>query len=243
MDDPLPRYLYKETRLNLDTDKSTPTVTVQLPATGLSNQLARLAHRKQQIPPTAVAEDEATFSKRHLASSASIYFRNRNTYPRSLLWRLLNDGKLLSLTFLDITRLDTHEHEACQTLELIFSKAIRPAGLAFADYESHESFNVFVLTTSNDLYTLTLRPEFFHRSSVAEQTVQSWCKIYVSSSFNFRYPHRLAARSPLELFISLHDGGLLKLTRRPEDDGMVVAISGKIMLRLYRICLGRNILQ
>ncbi len=104
MEDEPPQYLYKETRLNLDPDNQALTVTVRLPPNGLSHQLSRLAHQRPRIAPTPNAEDEAAFVREHLASSASVYFRQRKTYPRSLLWRVLDEGKLVSLTFLDITK-------------------------------------------------------------------------------------------------------------------------------------------
>ncbi|KAI9846098.1 MAG: hypothetical protein M1837_004354 [Sclerophora amabilis] len=214
-----PFYAFKETRLSLEPSYLGSTIAIRLPAHGVANESARTPQRRLLFSDANPADDEAAFAKSNLASSGSIYSRKTKKYPRSFLWRVLEDGKVLSIQCVDLSKSSDPDREGALTLRLIFPIAIRPGGISFSDSEDYEPVSVFVLTTSNDLYTLTLRPDFFHKASATERNVVDWCKTYLSSSFSFRYPHRLVARSPSELLISLHDGGLLRLTKKLEDDG------------------------
>jgi nuclear pore complex protein Nup160 len=91
--------------------------------------------------------------------------------------------------------------------------------VALSDPEDHEALNVFVISSARELYTFTLRPEFFRRSASIDETIADWCKISRPAPFNFAFPHRIHASSPLELFISLDSGALLRLTRKAGEDG------------------------
>ncbi|KAI9797611.1 MAG: hypothetical protein M1833_005394 [Piccolia ochrophora] len=219
MADPLRLFLYKETRLNTTSAFPGATITVRLPAHAPSQSHSRNSQRRHQPAEVPFAEDETAFSKRHLATSTSIYFRINHTYPRSFHWRILEDGRVLSIQSADLSRPPGIQHDAALTLRLVFPNAIRPSGIAFADTDSHHAFNLFVLTKSNDLYTIALRPDFFQRPSSTDSNVGDWCKTFLPSSFSFRYPHRLVARNPYDLLVSLHDGGLLRLTRKATDNG------------------------
>ncbi|KZF22285.1 hypothetical protein L228DRAFT_230660 [Xylona heveae TC161] len=215
-----PFYLYKETRLNLEPASLKSIAAIRLPAHGVSNQAARGSTRRAPVSLTPI-EDENAFSRRVLASSASAYWRkDSQSHPRGYLWRVLDESKTLEIQTADLTRSEKTKHIANGVLRLSFPNAIRPGCVAMADLEGHELVSLFALTTSNDLYTLTLRPEFFrHSSAVLDSNVGDWCKTFLPSSFSFRYPHRLVAKSPHELLVSLHDGGLLTFVRRPGDDG------------------------
>ncbi|KAI9784527.1 MAG: hypothetical protein M1816_000793 [Peltula sp. TS41687] len=212
-------YLYKEIRLNLDVEDPNGTLSIRLPGSGLSSHNWRIPHRKQLSYQTPVTEDETDFVKEHLASSAFLSFRRAGKRPGSFLGRILNDGRILSIRCLDFTRHPDDEHDSTRILKFVFPHPIRPAGVSFADDEERESLDIFVLTTTNDLYTITLRPESFHLSSSNERDILAYCKTFLSASFGFRFPHRLIARSSQELFISLYDGELLRLTRSPGEDG------------------------
>ena len=124
----------------------------------------------------------------------------------------------------DLTKSTHEQHEAHLTLRLIFEDSILPSGVALADSEEHEVLSVFVITESKRLHTLTLRPEFFRRASSIDENIADWCKICTPAPLTFAYPHRLHASSPLELFVSLDSGALLRLTRRASDDGMAFNI-------------------
>jgi nuclear pore complex protein Nup160 len=218
MADQEPFYLFKELRLNLEPACLDSVVTVRLPPHGQLSKTSQRRVKPSELPP---AEDEGAFAEKYLASSSSIYFRRNQKYPRSFLWRVLDDGKTLSIQSVDLSKSTKSTAGASLILRLAFTNTIRPAGVVLSDSKEHEHFNVFVLTSSDGLYTFTLRPEFFTRASAIEANVSFWCKIFLPSSFSFRYPHRLVAINPLELLISLHDGGVLKLSRKQEDDGMI----------------------
>ncbi|KAI9886438.1 MAG: hypothetical protein M1823_001756 [Watsoniomyces obsoletus] len=223
MDDRPPQYLFKETRVDLEPDTPTSVVVVPLPGQDrLAALSSRILPRRQQSTAHAasIAEDETTFVKDHLASAASLFFRQNDVYPRSVLWRVLSARRTLAVRFVDFTRDPKDEPEAPLELRFVFSDTIRPAAVSIAEDEATETLVVFVLTTSNDLYTIPLRPDTFRETARSQKdTPTSWCQIYRSPSFAFRYPHRLVARSAQELVVTLHDGGLLRLTRQAGEDG------------------------
>ena len=224
MGDQPPFYPYKETRLSVNPTHPAAANTIRLPSHTLGNHNSRASSRRAQGNDTNVTDDETLFAKRHLATSASVYHRHSKKHPRSFLWRVLEDGKVLSIRCVDVRRSSNTAPDPSLTLRLLFPNPIRPAGVALADSDHHNSVDVFVVTTSNDLYTLSLKANFFHTPSSAEASVEKWCKIFLPSSFSFRYPHRIVARNPQELLVSLHDGGLLRLTRNAEDDGKTPAV-------------------
>ncbi|KFY70900.1 hypothetical protein V499_08864 [Pseudogymnoascus sp. VKM F-103] len=211
-----PPYLFKETRINLDSPLSNSTVILRLPVPGASTRLAR-TQKRPLATEIALTEDENAFKSKHLASASSIYHRLHHTSPRSFHWRVLEDGKALSITAVDVCKRENGPENPL-TLRLYFSSPIRPGCIAFADHEEHDTLSVLALTESNHLYTLTLRPDSFRRRASTENNVDDWCKIYLSTAFSFKHPHRLVARNPGEVLISLHDGGLLRLNRLPGED-------------------------
>ncbi len=208
--------LFKETRVDLEPPSPGSTIHSQILAHGQSYRNSRAAQQRLPIP---VAEDEDAFAKRHLASSASVYFRRNKAYPRSFLWRVLEDRKILEIQSVDLSKSEQDRHEATLTLRLAFANAIRPGGVEFSDQEDQDVLCIFVLTKRNELYTLTLRPDAFSRAVVTEGNVQNWCKSFMPASFSISKPHRLLASCLYELWVSLQDGRLLKLTRKAGDDG------------------------
>lgn len=212
-------FLHKEIRVNPGPSNPSDIVTVQLPALGPTKQHVRNVLGRLRGSGKSSSETETAFIKSHLASSASIYFRKSKRYPRSFLWRIIEDGKTLSIQSVDLSRTAEKAHETSLALHLNFHTVIRPAGVVFTDHHGRHHLSVCVLMVSNELYTLTLRPDFFRQPSAAQESVEAWCKIQVPASFSFRYPHRIVAKSPQELLVSLHDGGLLRLTREDGEAG------------------------
>jgi nuclear pore complex protein Nup160 len=213
-------YSHKEARLNLESAVPGSTVAIRLPAHGTSSWSSRAAQKRPlptDIPP---AEDESAFRQRHVASAASIYYRQHHQSPRGFLWRVLENGRVLSIQAADLCKQDKAP-DTHLTLRLALPSPIRPLCIALADDKQHDVLSIFVLTESNHLYTLTIRPEFFRRRSSTEDNVGDWCKIYASSAFSFKHPLRLVAPSSEQLLISLHDGGLLRLDRVPGEDSSV----------------------
>jgi nuclear pore complex protein Nup160 len=226
MDRKIPIYGYKETRVDLQPSSQGSTVAIRLPTHGTSIFPSRTALKRSHVIEFPAAEDEEIFRQRHLATASSIYHRAHHGSPRSILWRVLENSRVLSLQAVDISK-DTLKHKkhapaanSTITLRLNFPNPILPSCIAFSDSREHDTLSVFVLTDNYHLYTLTLRPEHFQKSEASDGNVGDWCKTYLSSAFSFKHPHRLVALSADELLISLIDGGLLKLTRKSGGDGM-----------------------
>ncbi|PVH87374.1 hypothetical protein DL98DRAFT_649633 [Cadophora sp. DSE1049] len=220
MENSTPTYAYKETRLDLDSTTQGSTVAIRLPAHGASTYSSRSAQKRPHIAEIPIAEDENAFRARHLASAASIYHRTHHQSPRSFLWRILEDGKVLSIQSVDISKPSTVA-DANITLRLTLPSAIKPGCIALADSKEHDILSVFILTESKQLYTLTLRPDHFRRAASTEDNVGDWCKTYSSAAFSLKAPHRLVALSADELLISTVDGALLRLEKNSGGDGSV----------------------
>lgn len=214
--------VYKDTRVDLRPFSSNTAVNISTPSSTHDSNAQRRA-RFSASPFTEheepVAKDEDEFYRRYLATQGSIYFRRRRAYPRSFLWRVVNENKIIEIQCADLTKSGTDHNEYNITIRLDFGEEILPAGVGFADLEDHDILNLFVITASKQLHTLTLRPEWFRRRAAIDENVSDWWKSCTPAPLSFSYPHRLHVSSPLELFISLDNGSLLRLTRRSGDDG------------------------
>lgn len=219
MESPSPFYAYKETRLDLEPATQGSTIAISLPSSSPSTIPSRTAQKKSQIIEIPVAEDEITFRRSHLATAASIYYRTHYKSPRSFLWRLLEEGKVLSVRAVDVSR-PSNSADAHLTLRLTFPSPVIPGCIALSDSKDHDILSIFAITITKHLYTLTLRPDFFRKPSSTEDNVDDWCKVHVSNAFSFKRPHRLAALGADQLLISVQDGSLLKLERKSGGDGM-----------------------
>ncbi|KKK22300.1 hypothetical protein ARAM_005010 [Aspergillus rambellii] len=211
--------IYKDTQVDLRPYSSSTVVNIPIPTQTSPQNRPRFSISTLTGQDDFVAKDEEDFARRYLATQGSVYFRKRSVYPRAFLWRVVNEGKTLEIQCVDLTKGGIEHHEYNVTLRLDFHEEILPSGVDFADLEEHDVLNVFVITASKELHTLALRPEFFRRATSIDENVGDWCKSCVPAPLSFSHPHRLHASSPLELFISLDNGSLLRLTRRAADDG------------------------
>lgn len=214
----VPFYAYKETKLNLDPATQSSTNFINLPPHGVPTWTSKQAQKRSFTAEFSVAEDEGQFKQKYLASAASIYYRQHHNSPRSFLWRVLEDGKVLSIRPVDISR-PTNAVDPNLTLNLTFRETIKSGCIAFADSKDHDVLSAFVLTESKHLYTLTLRPDFFRKAASTEDNVGNWCKSYYSPGLNFKAAHRMVALSSDELLFSTIDGAILMLSRVPGGDG------------------------
>lgn len=209
---------HKETKVDLRPAAPNSAVNIHIPS---QDGVQRGKFSIQPSGPNQpITKDEDAFANRYLATQGSVYFRQRRSYPRAFLWRVVENNKVLEIQAADLTKSVHESHEASLTLRLIFQDTILPSGVALADLEDHEVLSVFVITEAKQLHTLTLRPEFFRRVAAIDENVADWCKVCTPAPLAFAYPHRLHASSPFELFISLDSGAILRLTRRSGDDGM-----------------------
>lgn len=213
--------IYKETRVDVRPTASASVVNVPIPSQDSPQQRVNFSVLPSNTSSDDIPRDEELFAKRYAATHGSVYFRQRKTYPRGFLWRVLGDSHFLEIQPVDLTKAGSERlSEAHCIFRFHFPDAILPHGVALADPEDHEILNVFVITASRQLYTFSLRPDFFRRVASIDDNVLDWCKICRPAPLAFAFPHRLYASSPYELFIALDNGALLRLTRKAGDDGM-----------------------
>ena len=210
-------YLHKETRVDLQPHRPDSIIHIQLPSTS-SFALSTRTHRKviSALPPS---KNEEAFQRQSVATSGSLYFYKSRKYPRSCLWRCLEDNTVLELRSADLSKEENEVKEADLILRLGFSSGIRHEGIALADSIDQDVLNVFVLTKSDELYTFTLRPDFFCRASASEGEFERWWTVFKPSSLTISTSHRLIASHPLELLVALGDGRLMRLVRKAGSDG------------------------
>ena len=209
--------LFKETRADLEPDTSGLVIQIQIPSTSAFVVRPRLLRRI--LKNTTGHRDEASFTKCCIATTASLYFSKSKRHPRSFLWRVLQEGKVLELRSIDLSKGSGETREASYIIQLCFPAGLKHGGVALADLEDQDVLNVFVLTRVNELYTFTLGKDFFYNAAASEGDVSSWCKVSKPATFSISTPHSLIAASFRQLIISLSDGRILRLTRDRDEDG------------------------
>lgn len=210
--------LLKENRLGFELDVPGSVIEFQIPSSAITfNRASRPTRRISKRSPTYRHEEE--FSTCAIASASSLYFSSPDRYPRSFLWRLLEDNKVLEVRSVDLSRSKDEENEALYVLRFHFPCPIRQGGIALADAQEQGVISVFAITTSNELYTLDLKSSFLCQIAASEEDIRHWCKVFKPASTNFSTPHRFVAASSSELLIGLSDGRLLQLTRHGGSDG------------------------
>ncbi|KAK3937097.1 nucleoporin Nup120/160-domain-containing protein [Diplogelasinospora grovesii] len=205
--------LYKETRLNLE---STSSSVIQIPVASQSSSFLRpsAANRSSHVTD----HDEKSYRARNLATASSIYHRKHHRSPRSFLWRVLENDTVLSIRAADVCK-QQKEADAPLILNLRFPTAIRPSCIGFADPKEHDALCIFVVDQSNQLHSITLRPDHFRRRSATDGGFSAEiCKSYAPPGFGFKHPHRLVVVNPDQLIITMHDGGILRFERNRSQE-------------------------
>ncbi len=210
--------LFKETTLDRESLPST-VVQIQLPSSSSFSVRSRPRQQQRLLRTTPVFKDEDSYSKHQLAASASIHFSHHSIYPRSILWRVLQEQKVLELRSTDLSKDERETKEAGLIIQLCFPGPIRDGGVALADSEDPSILYVFALTKGNELYTCSIRRTFFCRVAASEEDVGTWCKIYKPATFSMSNPYRLFSSGPSSLIVSLTDGRVLTLIKDKDDDG------------------------
>lgn len=213
--------LYQETRLNLDPAYPNSVVNVQIPANNSFS--SRLSPKRRRIDHAPFGYDEATFANDNLAIESSFHFRpkakhaKRDSGPRNLLWRVLDERKLLELQAVDLYQDKDEQKEPLLTLRFGFPEPIRPSGIAFAEKEGEtgsHAFTVFVLTASEHIYEITLKREHFVKPDLLRDgTIRSsdWCKNFSPGSLRSGRTLGMLAKNDKELWLSRSDGALMRL--------------------------------
>ncbi len=196
------------------------TIQICVPSTGVTAPFTRNPRPQRHIfNSVPILKDDQSFSRSVLANSGSIHFGTAERYPQSIIWRILGDRSTLELRSADLSKSDQETREATYVVQLVLPSTIRDRGVALADAEDDDFLCLFVLTKGSDLYTFTIRRDIFCHASASEEGVSNWSKIFKPASFSISTPYRLIAATSQQLVVSLSDGRLLNLTRRPEDDG------------------------
>jgi DNA repair protein RAD51/nuclear pore complex protein Nup160 len=221
MEDQRPQaaYLYTETRLNLDRAHASSTVLLELPTSSSIASGQQQSPRRHVLNRDRAMADEAAFSRAHLATDGSVFFRRAARYPRSLLWRFLDARELLEIQSVDLAQDAGEKDEALLTIQLRFPTAVRPHAVAFADPDDTDALIVFAVTTVGELYSVVLHKDMFVHLKASESPPPDWCRVFSPPALRIREPFKLLAYGAHQLFLSLSDGGLLKLDRKPGDDG------------------------
>ncbi|KAI4687498.1 uncharacterized protein J4E88_003087 [Alternaria novae-zelandiae] len=201
--------LYKEARLNIEPAYPGSTIAFSIPSH--SPFSTRSSVKRSVITESYADKDEEDFTRRHLATDGSMYFRQHHAYPRSFLWRVLDNRKMLEIQATDFDHDYTDKLEANLTLLFQFPAPIRPFCVAFAEPADRDALTVFAITTGNELYTITLHRDFFANPAASEQDSETWCKRFEPALFSGRIPYRLAAASADELLVTLDDGAICRL--------------------------------
>ena len=209
--------LHKEVRLSLEPVSNSSLVQLQLPSTSAFSRATRVVQKVADAIPTSKSEEE--FKRRNVSSAGSVYFRHTRKYPRSILWRCLENNTVLELRSIDLSKGEDETKEAGLVLRFGFQSTIRNEGVALADSTEEDALSVFVLTKSNELYTLTTKSHFFCQASASEDEFERWCKTFKPSSLSISTPFRLVALGPLNVLITLTDGRIVHLRRRQGEDG------------------------
>ena len=203
--------LYKEARLNIEPAFPGSTIAFTLPSSSLSTFGSRPNAKRTVITEQHADQDEDAFTRRHLATDGSMYFRRHHAYPRSFLWRVLDNKKMLEIQAVDLDHDYNDKFEANLTLLLQFPSPIRPFCAAFAEPADRDALTVYAITTANELYTITLHRDFFANPAASEQDVENWCKRTEPMLFSGRIPYRLVAQDVDELLVTLDDGAICRM--------------------------------
>ncbi|CAO2650300.1 Nn.00g015920.m01.CDS01 [Neocucurbitaria sp. VM-36] len=203
--------LYKEARLNVETAFPGSTIAFTLPSSSLGTFASRSNVKRTVITEQNTEQDEDGFTRRHLATDGSIFFRRHHEYPRSFLWRVLDNRKMLEIQAVDLDHDYNDKFEANLTLLLQFPSPIRPFCVAFAEPTDRDALTIFAITTANELYTITLHRDFFANPAASEQDIEAWCKRSEPALFSGRIPYRLVAQDVDELLVTLDDGAICRM--------------------------------
>ncbi|PHH90928.1 hypothetical protein CDD83_2227 [Cordyceps sp. RAO-2017] len=213
MDSGETQYLFKETRLNLEPPSPASVVGIRVPskAGGFRGQPGLLGH-------DSCPEDETTFRLKNLAAASSVYHRRWHDTPRSFLWRVLEEGRVLSIRAVDVCRRDNKAPDAPLVLNFNFTLPIQPGCVAFADPEEHDALCVFVLDQASQLYTFTLRPDLFRKRAAVDASLSELGKVQSPAGLSFKSPHRLVAVSANTVLATVNDGGMIRFDKTKTDD-------------------------
>ncbi|SMY20704.1 unnamed protein product [Zymoseptoria tritici ST99CH_1A5] len=213
--------LFQETRVSPSTPS--PSHILHINTTDKTPSTTSLTRKRAHSEISSSLLDEDTYARHHLASSASVFFRPAHRSPRSFLHRVLSDRRVLEIQCVDLIQKD--KSDCWLTFRIELPAPIVPGGVVLADGGEKDALDVFIVTGEEgkgrfELFTVTLRGGLLVRETVPlDFDGKSVVRRFVPSCFSFRRPYRVVAASSLELFVSLQDGGLMRLRREANDSG------------------------
>lgn len=206
--------LYKEARLGLE---SPPSSVVHVRFTSGSSSSSSSLSR---ATPRPAADDEKAYRANNLATASSIYYRKYHSSPRGIIWRVLENGTILSLRAADVRMPSHNDVDPPLTLNLHFPNGIRPGCIGFSDHKGQDALCIYAIDQANQLYSITLRPDHFKKRSATDGGgMGEACKTYSPPGFGFKHPHRLVVVNPDQLIVTMHDGGILRFDKNNHHDG------------------------
>ena len=160
-------------------------------------------------------KDEQDYTSHYLASAGDIYFRESKAHqPRSVLWRVTGQQRVLELFPADLSRSEDDTKEAHLTLRFAFQDPILPAGVAITDSDAEAGIHAFICTTKNEIFHLRIHPDAFRTADAISTDIGQWCSALEISSLSIETVFRLHAHSPLEVIICYTSGKLQRLQRK-----------------------------
>lgn len=207
------QFLFKETRLNLEPSSSALVTNIRVPAPSSHGR----THRRSALTDGRGLDEETTFALKILAPASSIYQRQWSGSPSNFLWRVLEDGLVLSVRAVDVCK-QQKDPDAALVLNFNFTVPILPSCVALTDPQGHDALYIYVIDKANHLYYFTLRSDLFRRRASLDSTLTDVCGVYLPPSLASKQPHRLLAINHDKLLVTLHDGGLVKLDRNRGSD-------------------------
>ncbi|KAK1823981.1 hypothetical protein LTR12_001514 [Friedmanniomyces endolithicus] len=215
--------LYRETRLTPTPASPSHVLDIDTAASTSLRQTLTRAGSKRPFEDISSTNDEASYARKHLATEASVFFRSPSSSPRNILWRILDERKVLEIQAVDLVKDKRHAEDSGDswlTFRLAVGDGILENGVQFGDALESDALECFVLTGGKELVTVTLKRDLLTRASVpGEFDARTCVKRFASSFLSVRHVYRFRAVSSLELLVSLADGGLVHLRRKAGESG------------------------
>lgn len=210
---------WTELRLDLQPTANGAIVQTRLPDKSTFSRQSKGSRRVLTSYPACKSQEE--YRRRHFARSGGIFFRSGVKFPHSILWRCLEDNNTLELRSVDLRTPESTEkpRDAPVILHFILPAAIRNGCVGFADSAHGDSLDVFVLTESKELYTLSIRSSWFMASEKSDEDPERWCRNIRPSTLALGQVLKLASTTSTELLFAMTDGRTVKLQRQPGADG------------------------
>ncbi|PKS11826.1 hypothetical protein jhhlp_001120 [Lomentospora prolificans] len=208
------QFVFKETRLNLEPSSSALIANIRVPA---PSSHSRGTFRRHSGNHGKDSDEETAFALKNLSPASSIFKRTSFASPSNFLWRVLDDGTVLSLRAVDVCK-QQKAPDSSLILNFNFAIPIQPSCVALAETQDHDALFVYAIDQSNHLYSFSLRPDVFSRRSSLDASISDVCRVHLPSSLASRHPHRLLAVTASTLLVTLHDGGLVRLDKNNNSD-------------------------